>query len=88
MLFELLFQAFYLQWCNNDYLSCVVLWTKLVLGFLVCLLGMVDTMHNIFLVTIKHVIQKARFINISCDEVTIVDNQSSISIHYYVVENF
>ncbi len=76
MLFELLFQAFDLQWCNNHYLSCVVLWTKLVLGFLVCLLGMVDTMHNIFLVAIKHVIQKVRFITLNCDEVTTVDNQN------------
>lgn len=87
MLFELLFQVFGLQWCNNDYLSCVVLWIKLVLGFLVCLSGMANTMHNIFLTPIKHVIQKVRFITFSCDEITIIHNQSWISIHYYVVES-
>jgi hypothetical protein len=45
-------------------------------------------MHNILLAAIKHVIQKVRFITFHCDEVIIVDNQSWISIHYYVVENF
>ncbi len=43
--------------------------------------------HNIILHAIKHVIQKVIFIALSCDENTTIDNQSWISIHYYVVES-
>jgi hypothetical protein len=31
-------------------------------------------------------VQAARFISLSCDEVTLIDNGSWISIHYYVEE--
>ncbi len=44
--------------------------------FLVCEWGMVDIMHNVVLVVTKHVVQKARFIFFSYDEVTTLDNQS------------
>ncbi len=39
-------------------------------------------MDNVILVT-NHVVQ-----NMSCDEVTPIDNHSWISMHYYVVENW
>jgi hypothetical protein len=54
---------------------------------MVCGLGMAYIMHNIILYAIKHVIQKVIFIALSCDENTTMDNQSWISIHYYVVES-
>jgi hypothetical protein len=38
--------------------------------------------------TTKHAIQNARFISLSCDEITTVDNQSWILIHCYVVQNW
>jgi hypothetical protein len=52
------------------------------------MLKMAITMHIMVLPITKHVIQKVRFITLNCDETTIVDNWSWISIHYYLVENF
>jgi hypothetical protein len=37
---------------------------------------MVEAMHNVVLNAIKVALQKLNFIFVSCDEVTILDNQS------------
>jgi hypothetical protein len=42
-----------------------------------------NIMHNVILATTNHVVQ-----NMSCDEVTPIDNHSWISMHYYAVENW
>lgn len=44
-------------------------------------------MYNVVLKQMKMVLQQNKFISIDCDEVTILDNQSWISMHAYVVEN-
>jgi hypothetical protein len=47
----------------------------------ICGWGMVNIMCNVILATTNHVVQ-----NMSCDEVTTIDNHSWILMHYYVVE--
>jgi hypothetical protein len=37
---------------------------------------MVETMHNIVLQAIKECLLKVKFISLSCDEVTTIDDQS------------
>jgi hypothetical protein len=49
---------------------------------------MVVAMHNVILKHYTLLVQQARFILINCDEVTTLDNQSWISIHVYIVENW
>jgi len=49
---------------------------------------MVRAMHNVILKQMKMVLQQSKFISINCDEITILDNQSWISMHAYVVENW
>jgi hypothetical protein len=49
---------------------------------------MARAMHNVVLKQMKMVLWQNKFISISCDEVTILDNQSWISVHAYVVENW
>jgi len=49
---------------------------------------MVRAMHHVVLKQMKVVLQQTKFISISCDEVTTLDNQSWIFVHVYVVENW
>ncbi len=50
---------------------------------------MATTLHNVVLKQIKSLIQQARYISINCDhEVTMLDDQSWIYVHAYVVENW
>ncbi len=49
---------------------------------------MTRAMHNVVLKQMKVILQQVMFISISCDEITILDNQSWISVHAYVVENW
>jgi hypothetical protein len=49
---------------------------------------MVRAMHHVVLKQMKVVLQQTKFISISCDEVTTLDNQSWIFVHAYVVENW
>jgi hypothetical protein len=49
---------------------------------------MARAMHNVVLKQMKVVLQQNKFISINCDEITILDNQSWISVHAYVVENW
>jgi hypothetical protein len=45
---------------------------------------MVKTTHNIIL----HAIKVAQFLSINCDEMMIMDNQSWLNIHAYVVNKW
>jgi len=49
---------------------------------------MVETMHNVVLRTTQNVMQKFLFIFVNCDEVTTIENQSWLSIHVYVIEEW
>ncbi len=44
-------------------------------------------MHQIVMKAIRVVVQVAHYIALSCDEVSIIDNQSWLFFHYYVVQN-
>ncbi len=44
-------------------------------------------MHELMVKKTKDLVQAAKFISLSCDEVTILDQQSWVSIHAYMVEN-
>lgn len=46
---------------------------------------MVKIVHNIVLIAIVEVVKVANFISKSWDEITIVDNQSWLSLHVYVI---
>jgi len=46
---------------------------------------MVEFMHQMVMKVTRVVIQAAQYINLSYDEVSTIDNQSWLSIHYYVV---
>jgi hypothetical protein len=48
---------------------------------------MVVAMHNVILKQIAMLVQQAKFISLSCDEVTILDNQFWTFVHGYVVDN-
>ncbi len=50
--------------------------------------GMARAMHNVVLKQMKMVLQQNKFISISCDEITTLDNQSWILMHAYVVEKW
>jgi hypothetical protein len=50
--------------------------------------GMVECMNNVILVITKITIQITNYISINCDEMISIDNQSWISVHAYVVEDF
>jgi hypothetical protein len=45
-------------------------------------------MHNIVLISTKVVVHVAMYFAISCDEVTMINNQSWVNIHAYLVEGF
>jgi hypothetical protein len=49
---------------------------------------MAECMNNVVLVIIKITIKTTNHIYVSCDEVISIDNQSWISVHAYVVEDF
>jgi len=49
---------------------------------------MVVAMHDVILKQIVLLVQQARFISFSCDEVTTLNNQSWIYVHGYVVDNW
>jgi hypothetical protein len=49
---------------------------------------MVEAMCEFVFQSTHFVVQNAPFISVSCDEVTIIDNQSWISTHLYVVEGW
>jgi len=42
-------------------------------------------MHKKIIKRVKEVIASSKYLALSCDEVTMIDNQSWISIHFYVV---
>ncbi len=46
---------------------------------------MVEFMHQMVMKVTRAVIQAAQYISLSYDEVSTIDNQSWLSIHYYVV---
>jgi len=48
---------------------------------------MVKHMHMQVLLKAKTIIQTSRFLLVTCDEITIMDYASWISIHAYVVKN-
>jgi len=45
-------------------------------------------MYKVVLEEIKKLVQKARFLVVTVDEVTAVDTGSYLSVYYYVVENW
>jgi hypothetical protein len=49
---------------------------------------MTSYMHELVVKKTKDLVQVARFISFSYDEVTTLDQQSWVSIHAYVVENW
>jgi replicative superfamily II helicase len=49
---------------------------------------MTKCLNNVVLATTKVAIQKVSFIFVNCDEITNMDNQSWISMHVDVVEDF
>jgi hypothetical protein len=49
---------------------------------------MTKCLNNVVLATTKVAIQKVSFILVNCDEITNMDNQSWISMHVDVVEDF
>jgi hypothetical protein len=49
---------------------------------------MVECMNNVVLAITKMAIQTMKFINVSCNEVTSIDNQSWIFVHVFVVKGF
>jgi formyltetrahydrofolate hydrolase len=46
---------------------------------------MAKLMHQAVMRAIKVVVQAAHYVVLSCDEVSTINNQSWMSIHYYVV---
>jgi hypothetical protein len=49
---------------------------------------MAESMHKIVIESIKVVVQKAKYLAISYDEVTTINNQSWCKVHTYVVDRF
>jgi hypothetical protein len=47
---------------------------------------MVECMPKQVIKRVKEIIANSKYLALSCDEVTIIDNQSWISIHSYVVQ--
>jgi hypothetical protein len=50
--------------------------------------GMVECMNNVVLATTKMAIQIIKLINVSCNEMTSIHNQSWIFVHVFVVKDF
>jgi formyltetrahydrofolate hydrolase len=46
---------------------------------------MAKFMHQAVMKATKVVVQVAHYVVLSCDEVSIIDNQSWLFVHYYVV---
>ncbi len=51
-------------------------------------LEMVKMMHHIVMQSMKIVVQKVKYIIVSYDEVTTIDNQSWCNVHAYIVGGF
>jgi hypothetical protein len=49
---------------------------------------MVECIHKQIIKRVKKTITSSKYLALSCDEVTMIDNQSWISIHSYVVQNW
>jgi hypothetical protein len=49
---------------------------------------MVQHMHGIILEATKFVVGVVQYLSFTCDEVSIIDNQSWLSVHAYVVQNW
>jgi hypothetical protein len=49
---------------------------------------MANYIHELMVKETRDSVQVAKFISFSCDEITILDQQSWVSIHAYVVENW
>jgi len=49
---------------------------------------MAEAMHNVVLNAIKVALQKLNFIFVSCDEVTILDNQRWSYVHFFVIDKW
>jgi hypothetical protein len=49
---------------------------------------MAKFMHQVVMRATKVVIQVAHYVVMNCAEVSTIDNQSWMSIHYYVVQNW
>ncbi len=45
-------------------------------------------MHHIIMESMKVAIQKAKYIIVSCDEVTTIDKQSWCSLHAHIIDGF
>jgi hypothetical protein len=71
-----LFQFLKVENCPRKHWSDTTGWT------------MVEAMHGIVLRAIKVFVQTTYFILVSCDEVMTLDNQSWLSVHVYVVEQW
>jgi hypothetical protein len=48
---------------------------------------MVECIHKQIIKKVNEVITSSKYLALSCDEVTMIDNQSWISIHSYVVQD-
>jgi len=48
---------------------------------------MVECMHKQIIKKVKEVIANSKYLALSCDEITIIENQSWISTHSYVVQD-
>jgi hypothetical protein len=48
---------------------------------------MAEFMHQTVMKATRATIQAAHYVNLSCDEVSTIDNQSWFYVHYYVVQN-
>ncbi len=49
---------------------------------------MARIIHHIVMESMKGSIQKAKYIIVNCDEVTIIDNQSWCNVHAHIVDGF
>jgi hypothetical protein len=49
---------------------------------------MAECLHKQVIKKMKEVVAGSKYFALSCDEVTMIDNQSWISIHYYVVQDW
>jgi hypothetical protein len=49
---------------------------------------MARIIHHIVMESTKGSIQKAKYIIVNCDEVTIIDNQTWCSVHAHIVDGF
>ncbi len=49
---------------------------------------MVECSHKQVIKKMKEVVASSKYLTLSCDEVTMIDNQLWVSIHYYMVQDW